>query len=149
MNYPDSQFPGGRVVDFIPNLIFEMQCNLGIGVGSFCKIKLKLRTCTRIIILNGLNERGGLSFCFKMGKMQLLLFTVSWLYFLLGRSCRYRKKWPLELQTKVHPKVRNHGEGLYQGLLNVKLGCRCNYHKGCAAIRHYANQPAHPFSRLG
>ena len=23
------------------------------------------------------------------------------------------KKWPLELQTKVHPKVRNHGEGPY------------------------------------
>ena len=26
--------------------------------------------------------------------------------------------------------------------LNVKLGPRCNYHKGRAAIRHYANQPA-------
>ena len=29
--------------------------------------------------------------------------------------------------------------------LNVKLGPRCNYHKGRAAIRHYANQPARPF----
>ena len=29
--------------------------------------------------------------------------------------------------------------------LNVKLGLRCNYHKGRAAIRHYANQTAHPF----
>ena len=29
--------------------------------------------------------------------------------------------------------------------LNVKLGPRRNYHKGRAAIRHYANQPAHPF----
>ena len=28
--------------------------------------------------------------------------------------------------------------------LNVKLGPRRNYHKGRAAIRHYANQPAHP-----
>ena len=26
--------------------------------------------------------------------------------------------------------------------LNVKLGLRCNYHKGRAAIRHYANQTA-------
>ena len=29
--------------------------------------------------------------------------------------------------------------------LNVKLGPRRNYHKGRAAIRHYANQPARPF----
>ena len=29
--------------------------------------------------------------------------------------------------------------------LNVKLGPQCNYHKGRAAIRHYANQPARPF----
>ena len=28
--------------------------------------------------------------------------------------------------------------------LNVKLGTRRNYHKGWAAIRHYANQPAGP-----
>ena len=28
--------------------------------------------------------------------------------------------------------------------LNVKLGLRRNYHKGRAAIRHYANQTAHP-----
>ena len=26
--------------------------------------------------------------------------------------------------------------------LNMKLGPRCNYHKGRAAIRHYANQTA-------
>ena len=29
--------------------------------------------------------------------------------------------------------------------LNMKLGPRRNYQKGRAAIRHYANQPAHPF----
>ena len=29
--------------------------------------------------------------------------------------------------------------------LNVKLGPWRNYHKGRAAIRHYANQPARPF----
>ena len=29
--------------------------------------------------------------------------------------------------------------------LNVKLGPRCNYHEGRAAIGHYANQPARPF----
>ena len=28
--------------------------------------------------------------------------------------------------------------------LNVKLGLRRNYHKGRAAIRHYANQTARP-----
>ena len=28
--------------------------------------------------------------------------------------------------------------------LNMKLGPRCNYHKGRAAIRHYANQTARP-----
>ena len=28
--------------------------------------------------------------------------------------------------------------------LNVKLGPRCNYHEGTAAIRHYAHQPARP-----
>ena len=28
--------------------------------------------------------------------------------------------------------------------LNMKLGPRRNYHKGRAAIRHYANQPARP-----
>ena len=28
--------------------------------------------------------------------------------------------------------------------LNVKLGPRRNYHKGQAAIRYYANQPARP-----
>ena len=31
--------------------------------------------------------------------------------------------------------------------LNVKLGPRRNYHKGRVAIRHYANQPAHPLCR--
>ena len=30
--------------------------------------------------------------------------------------------------------------------LNVKLGPQSNYHKGQAAIRHYANQPARPFN---
>ena len=29
-------------------------------------------------------------------------------------------------------------------LVDVKLGPRRNYHEGRAAIRHYANQPAHP-----
>ena len=28
--------------------------------------------------------------------------------------------------------------------LNVKLGPRRNYHEGRAAVRNYANQPAHP-----
>ena len=28
--------------------------------------------------------------------------------------------WRLELETKVHPKVRNHGEGSYKGLLLVE-----------------------------
>ena len=28
----------------------------------------------------------------------------------------------LEIETKVHPKVRNHGEGPYQGLLLVESG---------------------------
>ena len=32
--------------------------------------------------------------------------------------------------------------------LNVKLGPRRNYHKGRAAIRHYANQPARPLWTL-
>ena len=58
-----------------------------------------------------------------------------------------------------HNRLYNHGEGPYwfktllrhyakraltPRSLNVKLGPRCNYHKGRAAIRHYANQPAHP-----
>ena len=46
----------------------------------------------------------------------------------LGRtiSC-----WPVDIRAskKVHPKVRNHGEGPY-------LGPRLNYHRGRAAIRH-------------
>ena len=29
---------------------------------------------------------------------------------------------PVELETKVHPKVRNHGEGPYKGLLLVESG---------------------------
>ena len=72
----------------------------------------------------------------------------------------------------VHPKFRNHGEGpsrafswlkaattaftfktllrhcakqaLTPRSLNVKLGPQRNYHKGRAAIRHYANQTARP-----
>ena len=32
---------------------------------------------------------------------------------------------PLELETKVHPKIRNHGEGPYQGLLLVESGYYC------------------------
>ena len=36
-------------------------------------------------------------------------------------------------------------EALTPHSLNVKLGPRHIYHKGQAAIRHYANQPAHPF----
>ena len=28
--------------------------------------------------------------------------------------------------------------------LNMKLGPQRNYHEGQVAIRHYANQPAHP-----
>ena len=79
------------------------------------------------------------------------------------------KVFQLELETKVHPKVHNHGEGPYEDLLlvesgyytfnilrhyakqaltprslKVKLGPRRNYHKGRAAIRHYANQTARP-----
>ena len=30
-------------------------------------------------------------------------------------------------------------------LLNMKLGPQRNHHKGRAAVRHYANQPARPF----
>ena len=30
--------------------------------------------------------------------------------------------WLLELEAKVHPKVRNHGEGPYLGLLLVESG---------------------------
>ena len=47
--------------------------------------------------------------------------------------------WPLELKTKDHPKVRNHGEGPYYAKraltpqsLNVKLGPRHKGHKGRA-----------------
>ena len=66
---------------------------------------------------------------------------------------------------KVHPKVRNHGwlkaattaftlktllrhyakRALTPRSLNVKLCPRRNYHKGRAAIRHYANQPPVPY----
>ena len=66
------------------------------------------------------------------------------------------------LQTKVHTKVRNHGEGLYYGLLLVESAYQCfhtldnnngclntvsrheigtpgqsNYHKGRVALRMY------------
>ena len=37
-------------------------------------------------------------------------------------SCSARAECGLELETKVHPKVRNHGEGRYLGLLLVESG---------------------------
>ena len=41
--------------------------------------------------------------------------------------------------------LRHYAKGaLTPRSLNVKLGPRCNYHKGRAAIRHYANQTARP-----
>ena len=40
----------------------------------------------------------------------------------LGPCCRWTLGWTLELETKVHPKVRNHGEGPYYGLLLVESG---------------------------
>ena len=53
-------------------------------------------------------------------------------------------KVPQKVASELHPKVRNHGEGPYSWSLNVKLGPRRNYHKGQAAIRHYANQTTRP-----
>ena len=65
----------------------------------------------------------------------------------ITRSLKYPKT--LELKTQVHPKVRNHGEGPCQGLVEsacqrvhiykTLLRCRRKYQKGQAAIRHYAN----------
>ena len=43
-----------------------------------------------------------------------------------GAGCRYEDIIgivpSLELETKVHPRGRNHGEGPYQGLLIVESG---------------------------
>ena len=51
-----------------------------------------------------------LYYCF-LGKVdKLLLFRLS---NPTGASMRVCARWSLEVQTKVHPKVRNHGEGPY------------------------------------
>ena len=53
-------------------------------------------------------------------------------------------------QIDLSVKLYNHGEGLTRAFswlkapTTVKLGPRRNYHRGRAAIRHYANQTARP-----
>ena len=43
------------------------------------------------------------------------------------------------------PQLRHYAkQALTRQSLNVKLGPRRNYHKGRAALRHYANQPTRP-----
>ena len=51
------------------------------------------------------------------------------------------------VQSQRRPLILRHyaKQALTPRSLNVKLGLRHNYHKGRAAIRHYANQPACPF----
>ena len=46
--------------------------------------------------------------------------------------------------TEKAPTRHNAKRALTPPSLNVKLGPRHNYHKGRAAIRHYANQTARP-----
>ena len=78
----------------------------------------------------------------------------------LNCCCSWLWLWAswIELQTKVHTKsrpspgwkrllllshLRHYAKwALTPRSLNVKLGPRRNYHKGRAAIRYYANQPA-------
>ena len=49
--------------------------------------------------------------------MVVIIFSVCWLpyhlYFLASMSHPTINKYSIELETKVHPKVRNHGEGPY------------------------------------
>ena len=45
---------------------------------------------------------------------------------------------------RLQRQCRHVSEELTPQSLNVKLGPRRNYHKGRAAIRHYANQTARP-----
>ena len=56
-----------------------------------------------------------------------------------GPGQSWTRSYGTSASKKVHPKVRNHGEGPY-----VKLGPQRNYHKGRPALRHYANQTARP-----
>ena len=52
-----------------------------------------------------------------------------------------------KLSVKLYNQTLRHyaKRALTPRSLNVKLGPQRSYHKGRAAIRHYANQPAHPF----
>ena len=56
--------------------------------------------------------------------MQLLLFWVSWLYFLPGRSCRYRKKVATESRAVNDPSIFKIGvlmQRLRHTVLNVEV----------------------------
>ena len=46
----------------------------------------------------------------------------------------------IKLVPQIDPPVPQPVSQSQRRSLNVKLGPRCNYHKGQAAIRHYANQ---------
>ena len=55
----------------------------------------------------------------------------------------FSQSWRRPLLALSH--IRHYAKrALTPRSLNVKLGPRRNYHKGRAAIRHYAKQPARP-----
>ena len=62
---------------------------------------------------------------------------------LLGPSSGW--KWLLPLSHLRHYYRHYAKRALTPRSLNMKLGPWCNYHKGRAAIRHYANRTASPF----
>ena len=61
-----------------------------------------------------------------------LVFTISWLK---APTSAFTFKTLLRHYAK---------QALTPRSLNVKLGPRCNYHKGRTAVRHYTNQPTRP-----
>ena len=54
--------------------------------------------------------------------------------------------WLKAATTTLKTLLRHYAKwALTPRFLSVKLGPQRNYHKGRAAIRHYANQPTRPF----
>ena len=81
-------------------------------------------------------------------RTKLVLQTINWRSFTITETAATRAVSWLKTPTSAFTfktLLRHYAKrALTPRSLNVKLGPRRNYHKGRAAIRHYANQTARP-----
>ena len=120
-----------------------LECYLPPPPQNFCTLFVNCLPFCSSIFCN-LTAPNNLHIC-RLELCQRLIGEVvqSWRRPLLGPSPCWKRLLALKTLLRHYAK-----RALTPRSLNVKLGPRRNYHKGRAAIRHYANQTARPLLLL-